>query len=216
MNDLARKRRLTAAVNEHGTIAAIDDGHYQVLTEQGRIEAQRALGCLIEPLVDDLVLLSCGENGQAFILNVLERESATPTTVGFENDVLIRSKDGGISVSAKQGLHLAGETEMSLIAPKIQAAAGQGDLHINQASFFGSILQTQINRIKIIADSVESFCRHLTSISKQSYRQVEETDQVQCGRLDYQAQSLLHLQGEYARVEAVEDVHIGGERINIG
>ncbi len=216
MDNLALKRTLTSAVNDHGAVVAIEDGTYIIEIESGRIQAERALGCVVEPMLEDLVLVSCGQNGQAFILSVLQRTSPARTELSFAEDVLIRSQTGTISLAARQDLNLTAQRTMGMLSPKIHAAADQGELQIREASFFGSILQSQFKVIKTIADSLESFCQRVTSLSKHSYRQVEESDQLRCGNLDYQAESLMHLQGEFARVEAEEDVHIGGERINIG
>lgn len=216
MDNVALERNLTSAVGDHGEIVALEKENYFVRVESGRIKAERALGCVVEPMVGDLVAVSCGQNGQAFILSVLKRRTQSRVVLNFPNDVLIRSEAGNVSVSARQDLNMAAGRKTGMVSPTIQATAEQGDFHIQRASFFGKFLLSQIDVVKTIADSMESFCQRLTSLSKHSHRQVEEVDQLRCGRLDYEADSLLHLQGEFARVEAEEDVHIGGERINIG
>ncbi len=216
MNNLAEKRWLTSAATEHGLVVARSEKDYEVQTGDGLVRARRAVGCLVEPVVDDLVLISLGEHGPGYILCVLEREDESETTLTFETNVLIRSKAGRIGLSAKQGLDLASEQELQMVSAKLNVAAGEGDIQINKVSFWGSLFRGQIQTIKVLADSIESFCRRFTRTAHQSYRQVDETDQVCCGRLHYEADSLLEMKGEYAKLSAQEDVHIGGERINIG
>ena len=216
MNNLAEKCQLTSAINEHGIVVAREGKDYTVRTGEGLVAAIRAVGCLVEPAIDDLVLVSLGLDGRAYILCVLEREAESMTILSFERDVRIRSEEGRISISAKQELDLVGERELGMVAPRVSVAADQGDLRIDRASFFGSFLDVRTKAVSIVADKLESFCRRLTSLARHSYRQVDETDQLKCGRLHYEADSLLQMKGEYAKLHAEEDVHIGGERINIG
>ena len=53
------------------------------ILEGDTLDASRALSCIVEPKVNDQVLLYCGNGGDRFILAVLARESSCPAILNI-------------------------------------------------------------------------------------------------------------------------------------
>lgn len=212
----ARKYEPVSALMEHGRVTGREEDRYTIDIESGPVSAVRAVGCLVEPLIGDLVLVSLDARGRAYILNVLERKNPAAATLDFDRDVVIRSRGGRVGLIAGEGVDIASEADVQLAAKGINVSAARGDVHIDRLSYWGSRLRGRVKSLKLVADTVESFCRRFMSVTEQSFRHVEGTDQLSCDSLHYRAKSLVHLKGEYAKMAAKEDVAINGERINIG
>lgn len=90
MNSLAPKRWLISATTEHGLVVAHDVEDYDIQTGDGPVRARWAVGCLVAPILDDLVLVPLGEHVKAYLLSVLERNTKSETTVTFKNNGLTR------------------------------------------------------------------------------------------------------------------------------
>jgi hypothetical protein len=201
---------------EYAKVITIAGHLYSVATDLGIYQVKRAVSCLVEPQIDDLVLVSTGPSETGYILAVLERELSDKATLLFNGDVDIKTEQGRIGIIAKDGLDLASEKGISLISHEFDLTAAESTVSIGKLSFWGTVIEAQLDRIKTIVDHVESFVKRFFQKSGQSYRFVDQVDHVKSGRITYEAEKTLQLRGTFAQMTAKEDIHIDGERINIG
>jgi hypothetical protein len=219
MHNLAVKTGFCQTILEQGRIVAKKDSGYEVETEIRSATVRRAVSCLVEPRIDDLVLIALTDAGNGHILAILEREDDeghTETTLAFDADLRIKTSAGRISLTAPDGLDLAGENDIRLLSSRLDITAAESRVDIKHLSFWGALFEGRIDVVTFLADRFESFMKRFSRITRQSYRQVDETDQLRCGRLNYRADKSLQLRGQFAQMTAQEDIHIDGERINIG
>src|ERR1700733_5371203 len=108
--------------------------------------AERALSCLVEPHVGDLVLVHCTEDG-AYVLSILGRRSP--------GDVRLVVK-GDAELSATGKLAIASDTKLELRAPGLEVHATDGALFIEQLSYWGSRAQALLGQVRLCASSVDS------------------------------------------------------------
>ena len=216
MDNLARKQVYSEATQEYGTVVGQEDSVYSVETDSGLYRVKRAVSCVVQPEVDDLVLVSLSSLGGGYILAVLERAQGAKATLSFDSDVDIRTSEGSLSIASKQGIDLASTEDINLIASRLGIASSEGEINISRLTFLGGFFEGSLETVKLLARTFDSITERFFRRTKRSYRFIEDTDQVKAGSLNYVADKSLMLRGTFSQMTAKEDVHIDGERINIG
>lgn len=216
MDNLARKHLYSKATQEYGKVVGQEDKFYSVETDSGLYRVMRAISCVVQPEVNDLVLVSLSSLGGDFILAVLEREPGAKATLSFDSDVDIRTSEGSLSIASKRGIDLASPESINLVSSRLGISSSQGEININRLTFLGSFFEGSLETVKLLARTFDAITERFFRRTKRSYRFIEDTDQVKTGSLNYVADKSLILRGTFSQMTAKEDVHIDAERINIG
>ena len=216
MDNLAIRHLSANADQAYAKVVSQVDTFYSVETESGLYRVRRALSCVVQPEVNDLVLVSLSSLGGGYILAVLEREQGAKATLSFDADVDIKTDEGSLSIASKQGIDLASPEEINLVSSSLGISSSKGEINIGRLSFLGNFFEGSLETVKLLARTFDSITDRFFRRTKRSYRFVEDTDQVKTGTLNYIADKSLMLRGTFSQMTAKEDVHIDGERINIG
>jgi len=216
MDNLARKQVYSEATQEYGKVVGQEDSFYSVETASGLYRVLRAVSCVVQPEVTDLVLVSLSSLGGGYILAVLEREQGAKATLSFDSDVDIRTSEGSLSIASKRGIDLASPEDINLISSRLGIVSSEGEINISKLTFLGSFFEGSLETVKLLARTFDSITERFFRRTKRSYRFIEDTDQVKAGSLNYIADKSLMLRGTFSQMTAKEDVHIDAERINIG
>jgi len=113
-------------------------------------------------------------------------------------------------------MNLASDGPMALASTKISVHAGVGEAVIERLSVAGRVLQSRIRRIRTVASSVDQTVRRLTQRLRDSFRYVEEQDEVQCGNARYLVEDSLTVQSRNAVHMAEEVVTINADQVHLG
>jgi hypothetical protein len=105
---------------------------------------------------------------------------------------------------------------VSLVGKRLEVNAAEGSVVVQRLAFLGDAVRAEIDRIKLLATSVDSVLERLTQRVKRAYRTVEETDQLRAERIDYTADKTMSLHAENALVTADELVKMDAEQIHLG
>jgi len=216
MDNLARKHLYSKATQEYGKVVGQEDSFYSVETDSGLYRVLRAISCVVQPEVNDLVLVSLSSLSGSYILAVLEREQGAKATLSFDSDVDIRTSEGSLSIASKQGIDLVSAKDINLVSSRLGISSSQGEINISRLTFLGSFFEGSLETVKLLARTFDSITERFFRRTKRSYRFIEDTDQVKAGSLNYIADKSLILRGTFSQMTAKEDVHIDAERINIG
>jgi hypothetical protein len=216
MDNLARKHSYAKASQEYGKVLGQEDKFYSVETDSGLYRVMRAVSCVVQPEVNDLVLVSLSSLGGGYILAVLEREQGAKATLSFDADVDIKTSEGTLSIASKQGIDLASPEDINLVSSRLGISSSQGEINISRLTFLGSFFEGSLETAKLLARTFDSITERFFRRTKRSYRFIEDTDQVKTGSLNYVADKSLMLRGTFSQMTAKDDVHIDAKRINIG
>jgi len=214
MENLARALDKEENFLEYGTVKLAEGGTFTVAAA-GVVAAKRSFSCLVEPLPGDMVVVSRAASG-CYILAILERHGDQHACLAFEGDVDLRLKQGRLRVAAQEGIDLVTAKDTALVSPELSINSVQAEVSIQQLSFFGTFLQGQIERIKLIGQACDSIFERVSQRVKRSYRWVEELEQLRAGQLNYLVKKLMSLRGKYSVLTAEEDVRIDGDKILMG
>jgi hypothetical protein len=110
-------------------------------------------------------------------------------------------------------LDLSGTT---LTGRRLGVTAAAGDFDIDTTTFRGRKLTAAWENAKLVLGKMETVAVRLLERSKNSYRIVENLNEVKAGRMRTLIRNAFHLQSRNASVLAKEDVRIDANRINLG
>ncbi len=216
MENLAINYQDEVVIQEYGTITQQQDNKFTVVTDAGIWQAKPAVSCLLQPEIGDKVFVLVHPCQPAYILAVLERKVGIPSQLVFEHDVTLRTKEGKLSLAGRDGLNLISGDTLEMVSSGLKVYSQKADINIEKVSFFGRLLESQIDNIRLIATTMDSVFKSFTQKIKLSYRTIEEAEHLKADRFVCDAKTLLSLKGKYSTITAREDVKIDGERIHIG
>jgi len=215
MENLARALDKDENFLEYGTVKLAEGGAFTVAAESGVVTAKRSFSCLVEPLPGDMVLVSRAASG-CYILAILERYGDQHACLAFNGDADLRLKQGRLRVAAQEGIDLVTAKDTALVSPELSVNSVQAEVNVQHLSFFGTFLQGQIERIKLIGQACDSIFERVSQRVKRSYRWVDELEQVKAGQLNYLVKKLMSLRGKYSVLTAEKDMRIDGDKILMG
>ena len=208
MINIAAKTKIEPTL-EFGLVTQENKEGYTVRTDETVFEAQRAAGCLLKPEPGDRVVLASGDQGLAWVLAVLERPDSGPVKeIRMTGPVAFRVDEGD--------LDLAADGRLSLAAPEFQVDAGSGQVRIEEFTWVGGLIRAQAQRLRFVADTVDSVCRRLVQKLTSSYRYVEGHEEVQSassrmlveGTLTLQTKNTMHTSEGHIKMDA-RQIHLG-------
>lgn len=215
MNNVRKLEYRHEVVQETGTITKIDPSTLYVQTDRGNYAAQKAVSCLVEPQVEDVVLVACSCDGGVYVLAILERPTSSPTRVAVTGDLSVQVTHGRFLVAAN-GLDFLSPSDISLNSSELQVHTQKANVFVEQMNYLGQRLHGEIERIKTVAGTVDSLIQRISQKIKRSYKTVEEIDQVRSEQIDYRATKNLNLHGKNALITANDLIKMDGEQIHLG
>jgi hypothetical protein len=189
-----------------GTITAVAEGKYHVLTEYGAVlSAQKAEGCLIMPEPGDRVLMALETNDDVFILNVLTKKNSE-TKIAIPGKVVIEGDE----------ISLRGSKSASLEAPEVKLSGVYGEVSFAGFSFIASWCETRVKKAVVAAHKLDSVIDTLTERIRNSFRHIEGMEQTTAKRVRTIVKERFFLKARHTAVIAEEEVSVDGKQIHIG
>ncbi|MBQ4132255.1 MAG: DUF3540 domain-containing protein [Desulfovibrionaceae bacterium] len=162
-----------------GRVTGSEDKNFSVHVGNTFYDAAPAAGCLLEPAVNDIVLLARLENGANVILSVLFRDDTAPARLNLPADSAVHCP-GRLALRAADSLNLESGRCMNLTSKDMDVAADKAT--------------ASITRVNTLFDTAEFCCRALTSFGQnalsvfhsftqclgRSQRMVEGADETRC------------------------------------
>ena len=200
-----------------GTTGGTPRGHDEIVvaTSRGSLRCKRAVGCLVAPAVGDFVLVAGSPSGACFVLSVLEREAAD-ATLSVDGNLELSIGAGALRVVARDGIDLLTPRKLELAGQAIELTAERARMVVDELSYLGSALVSELGRVRTRATAVDTVIGRLTQRVKASFRRVDEIDQLDAGRIDHKAKETMTLRAKCALVNATEIVRVDGEQIMMG
>jgi hypothetical protein len=203
--------------HELGRVVASEGDAWVIQSEQGEQVARRALSCLLEPQVDDLVLVAKLDNGRrSYLIAVLERARAGEVHIAIDVDTELVAVDGTLSVRAPKGIRLASTETIGLVGRAIHLMADDGTLLVRSLSVLSDTCRVHASHITLLANVIESIAERVSSYAQRVLRRTEELEQIQAGELQVRAAGNLDVRGRNALLSAQQLVKLNGEQVHLG
>jgi hypothetical protein len=198
-----------------GHVVGAEADRFHVETSDGLFHARRAASCLLDCILGDKVLM-CIAADEAYILSVLEHDDAHSASITVRGDLDLHLPSGKINIRTKDGVSIASQQEISMLADRMSIGANRGDITISDLSFFGGRLGARLDSISLTARLVTSTVGSLYERLTRVFRKVEELEEVQAGRIELQAKDSLSLHGRHSMMTADQLVKVDGAQIHVG
>ncbi|MEB8434451.1 DUF3540 domain-containing protein [Cocleimonas sp. KMM 6892] len=194
-----------------------DDGTYQVLSEDGVInKVQKAIGCVIEPLKGDKVLIEAEIGGKAYITNVLERSVSEISTIKVQGGLKLRVEGGGLQVQSENGIDFTTLKTMSITSEQMDIRAEESNIYFSKLSYMGKSLISKLETMSIFGGLMNFIMDTVVQKSKTSHRVIEDSEYVKSRHINYQAQHIMQMHGKNTLLTAEELVKLDGDQIHLG
>jgi len=194
-----------AASLAHMRVRGIDGNIVVVADATALVQARRAKGCVVDPEAGDLVLVSRGSDGSAWVLAVLD--GAGPSRMTLSGDAILQA-EGDLSVGAGRKLLLA--------APELAAEAATATLRSDRVGVLARLADLAADATKVTAERLHVLVAdHLAELGR-SIRRVAGLDQTAAGIIDSRAEDSASLHGRYTTLTAEKDVRIDGDQVHMG
>ena len=194
---------------EYGVIAGNCEEGFVVTSDRGVINANVAVSCLVSPEAGDIVLISVDEAGCCYILSILERSEKyrRKTELAFDGDVNLNVRGGSMSIASDEAISLASKD--------FELSAHEGRVILEKTTFLGRVLENNIGKIRVVADSLDSIVRRVVQRFVTTYRYVEEHEEVQSastrmivdGTLTMHTKNTMHIAEGHVKIDA-EQIHL--------
>jgi hypothetical protein len=215
MSSPVRKLRQSEEVRERiGTVIAVEPGGFRVATDDGELRALRAVGCLVRPELEDRVLLA-DAGAECWILTVLVRRPGAGVQLESDGDLGLRLGHGRFTVAAQEGIDLVSAREVAVVADTVGVTAREGTVRFDALSYLGRALVGEVERIKLVASSLDSVLERWSQRVKRAFR-VVELDHLRTKQLDYQAEQSARIHAHDAIITADQLAKIDAGQIHIG
>ncbi|PKN63285.1 MAG: hypothetical protein CVU57_19530 [Deltaproteobacteria bacterium HGW-Deltaproteobacteria-15] len=214
MEKLARIHPETEPFLTCGSVTEDLGGSFFLATPHGRLEARRAVSCLVRPMAGDEVLLSIN-GASTHIISVLER-SGTETELDIPGQVTLRATEGSLTLSAIGPISLTSSAAVGMSAPYLQVQAQEGEVQIERLSFVGRTVKSACEAFSLAARTIDQSARQLVQRLGSAFRYVEEHDELQAGSarqlvdgtMVVQTRNTVHLAEQHIKLDA-EQIHLG-------
>ncbi len=210
MKAAAQQVEILQPVLEYGLVAGRSGSGFAVTCDRGVFDASVAVSCLVAPEAGDVVLLSLDGSGPCYILSILERQEGArgKTELAFDGDVSLTVRDGAMSIRSDEAISLASK--------EFELTAEEGRVTLEKSSFFGNLVENNIARIRVVADSLDTIVRRAVQRFTNTYRYVEEHEEVQSastrmivdGTLTMHTKNTMHIAEGHVKIDA-EQIHLG-------
>ncbi|SDN25082.1 Protein of unknown function [Desulfonauticus submarinus] len=203
---------------EAGKIIEVKGEIFSVITSFGYFKAKKAETCLITPMKGDKVLLYADGTEPAYILAILERskESFSPREVAFEGSVEIVSKKGNLNIRSMENIKILSSNEVLISSEDFNLSARRGNFLLNHFKFLGNIFEAKVQKIKAMADSVDSIFKRMVQRLKSSYRYITGHEEVQAKSMRTLVDEAMIVQTKNTIHRAKENIKIDASQIHMG
>lgn len=215
MGNVAKKMEPEVAYQATGRITDARGALFTVVSGSAEYDARRATSCLVEPQEGDQVLLSIVPGRGTYIVAVLERE-AEGVRLALEGDLELHAPNGRVVIAAKDGVDLVSTSAVRVTSDELKVTSRAADLVIDQLGLMGATVQAQVQKVKVVAETIDQAADRVVQRLKRAYRFVAEMDQTRAQRIDMTAEKTLNLHAENAVVTAQELVKVDGSQIHMG
>jgi hypothetical protein len=200
----------------YGTVESGAGSALVVRVGDRRVEARRAVSCLVEPAAGDRVLIALSD--ESFVLAVLVKgEHGGPgVTLSFEGDITLRARSGKLSMVADEAVTLTSGARVEVTAPELDVRAMKTSFFSASLSYIGRTLDGEIDRIKVVAQTVDRTIDRVSERLKQSFRTIEQIEKVRAKEIDVDVDGNVSVHADSTIMSSEKLVKIDGEQIHLG
>jgi hypothetical protein len=198
---------------EKGVVVSIVDHVYMVSMGGTTVKAKRAIGCIIDPVIDDVVLICNLGNSEYYILFVLEKNNNMEPSITFNANLNITTRN--ITVKSYNNMTLSSDN-INIISNKNIQKADDAIISFKSLKSTGIEAIVSFKNIRIISNIISTMAKNAIKTFISYIRRSKETDIVESHTMERRSKGLYSLNSEYSIMLSKKDTKIDGEHVHIG
>lgn len=177
---------------------------------------KRAISCLIEPEVGDVVLL-CKASGEqtSFLLSILSREHDQAGQLHLPGGVTMQTEGKQLTIHA-DGIDLRGKESIGLSTVHLDVNALAATARVSHCQSWVETIETTAERMTITVKTLTQQVGRMIARVRESWRKVEGLDETQAARMRLYVEGTHQLDADHITMNAEGFVRIDGKTINLG
>ena len=201
---------------QHARLVMSDGKRYAALTRQGTQWVTPAAGCLLQPAIGDLALVSLMD-GQGYILTVLERGAPdTPAEVALPGDLQLSLPHGRLALTTAHGIALDAGSTLDVAAQRLTAALQGVDIACQTLNLTGDETHTQWNNRTDVSGSRLDIATRSESHAEHSVRRIAGHEEVSAQSLRQTVDQDWSVHADTASLKARERVAVNAASVQLG
>jgi hypothetical protein len=209
MNNVAvlkKSQQVRPVCLSYGRVVEQDGELHGVMPEGGAVVwARKADGCLVTPEVGDLVLVAEGGKEGPFVLSVIMKGRAESRLV-LNGEVEVQAESFVLKARGRVGVE----------APEIAFTGVRGEARFLTFAFLVGVCKAEIQKVTTVIQSLDSVTDRLTQRIRNSFRWVENLEQVHAGRIRSIVKQRFSIKARHVSVQAEEEVTVDGRKVLLG
>jgi len=219
MSSRGKEIRLEVASNVRhcfGTIVSETAQRWVVRLDDGvQLEADRAVGCIVAPKVNDRVVVVVGDK-EVYVLSVVAREGIQDIDLVSAGNMTLQVPAGSFRVAAKDAVNLLSNAAVSVVSPAFDVKANRGAIAIKVMSVVGESVFANIEQVKTVGKTLDAIYDRVTEQVKNAFRFVEEVDTLHAENVQQNVREMYHLRAKNALAYAKKLIKMDADQIQLG
>jgi hypothetical protein len=200
----------------HARLVMRDGARFGALSDEGASWVTAAAGCLLQPEIGDLALISVAD-GQGYILTVLERGAPEAIArIEVPGSLRLSVPEGRLEVEVAQGVALDAGQALSLRAREAAVAFEQAEIASGSLRMAGETLHTSWTSRTDVSGTRLDVATHGETHLAHSVRRIAGHEDVSAGSLRQTVAEDWSVQAATADLKARDRVAVDAGSVQIG
>lgn len=204
----------TETYQETGVVLARSGPRVVVGTGSGRVEAERALSCLVAPEVGDTVLLAVPPVGAIYVLAVLARTLDGELSIASDRDIALRSR-GEICIAAARKVETR-SAYVTTTAHRVETSSTEASFSVGKLEIVAAVVHANAERVKSVLGMFDAVLERVSQHVKRSYKFVEEVEIKRAREVDVHVERSYRLRTQNTLMDAEQIVKVQAEQVHLG
>ena len=192
--------------NVSARVTKIQDSHIYVEHNGRSLSTQKAFSCLVEPMINDIVLLSQDQHKQFYVIAILQREESLLMNIQLATNTTLASTEN-LTLHSEQ---------INLLSKKSLQKTAEATFEFQQGLIKGEKLHSHIQHIHSFSDIISTMAKQAIQKFNSYVRKSDISDQVQAAQMSRKVDGLYTMNSKHTILISQKDTKIDGEHIHMG
>jgi hypothetical protein len=219
MNNLAGKlipmHKTDESVIKTGVVVSLKTDEIRVDLDGNIKSAQKAFSCLIDLQVNDIIICSEINNGNIYILGIIERPGSQKINMNFPSDTILQTRQGSIGLHSTDNVTIASKG-INLFSKNAIHKSNEAIISYGNTIAKGEELQANFKRVSFISNLINTMAKQVINKFKGYIRSTEDNDMVKSGQMTRKTDGLYSMDSKHTIMNSKNSTKIDGEKILMG
>lgn len=197
---------------QNGVVISVADEDIRIILAGQTVRARKAFSCIVDPATEDTVLCCRSNDGNTYVLAIVNRPGDRNAQLSFPADVTIKAAQGNMHLFSKKTVTMVADN-LNAFSKKTVHKSDAAYIAFDKLSANGSELHAGYKTIRVISNLINTMARQVIDKFMGYIRHTEDHDQVQAGQLTRRTDGLFSMDSGNTVMISKKETKIDGEKI---